>query len=87
MGRPEITKWIKKCDCGKPTALKCTTKNGAPSYYLACSPIDTAKQCSFFKKSEWAQREAQRLRELEEGAVSSVERQRAAEMGSTKGAV
>jgi alkylated DNA repair dioxygenase AlkB len=44
MGRPDIAQFNKNCFCGKPAMLKSSTKSGEPSYYLACSPIDTAKQ-------------------------------------------
>jgi len=51
------------CNCGKKAGLK--AKRGM--YYLFCKPYgsDKTKQCRFWKRCQWAEEEAQRLKQLE----------------------
>lgn len=64
MDRPDFMAIARvDCDCGRAAALKC--KNG--SYYLTCNPAggSASDKCSFYRRSEIAQREAERLRALD----------------------
>lgn len=67
MERPEVAEQCGvECRCKRPATLKCSKSNG--QYYLSCNPAGgTAEdKCGFWQKCPWAQREADRLRALEQ---------------------
>eukprot|EP00040_Diaphanoeca_grandis_P026396 m.147754 g.147754 ORF g.147754 m.147754 type:complete len:569 (+) comp30559_c0_seq1:93-1799(+) len=61
MSRPELAPLRTTCYCKKPAALK--SKDGI--YFSFCSPVNNAHPCRFWQRCNWAQIEAQRLKDLD----------------------